>query len=208
MTEEETNLPWAQTDGAAYLWAMATGFGFLLILAGSLWLAPAGSDEPGLLFGVRALVLFLGLISLVWFDVRQFRLPNTLTLALAVAGLLFSAFWGKPEFASALCAGFIGYGLIWGLNWLFRRIWQRDGVGMGDAKLLAVGGIWLGLLSLAPLLMLASGIGILQLLFSRIILASTSEEAVQNAPVPFGFALAIAIWVLFSFRDLLMHILY
>ena len=42
-----------------------------------------------------------------------------------------------------------------GLAWGYRRLRGREGLGLGDAKLLAAGGAWLGWTQLAPVVLIA-----------------------------------------------------
>lgn len=95
------------------------------------------------LFFVAGVALYVGLAAVI--DIRQHRVPNYLTVPAALAGLAFHCFapggWGL----GVSLAGFaVGFGLLL-LPWLF------GGGGMGDVKLLAALGAWLG-----PMLMLVA----------------------------------------------------
>ena len=73
---------------------------------------------------------------------------------------------------------------------LYRRLRGRDGLGLGDAKLLAAAGAWLGLASLPWVVLAAALLGlVLALLRAGPLRAETA--------VPFGPPLALAFWVMF-----------
>lgn len=111
---------------------------------------------------VRA-ALILVLVYLSYIDFRSFRLPDVITLPLIVLGLFFNGFF-QIRFVNierALWGAILGYGALWILNTLYRLIKKQDGIGMGDAKLLAALGSWLGWSVLPKLLLIASFAGII-----------------------------------------------
>ncbi|MBI86209.1 MAG: hypothetical protein CMJ81_23680 [Planctomycetaceae bacterium] len=71
-------------------------------------------------------------------DIRLHRIPNYLTVPAAVFGLLFHTFFeGRWGILLSLAGLAVGFGLLL-LPWLL------GGSGMGDVKLLAALGAWLG----------------------------------------------------------------
>ena len=127
------------------------------------------------------------LLALAWIDAETFLLPDVLTLPLLLAGLA-AALWQGTALDAALgaAAGFFGLTLV-GL--IYRRLRGHDGLGGGDAKLLAAGGAWLGLAALPGVLVLAATLGIL------FALAARRRELSAKLAVPFGPPLAAAIWL-------------
>lgn len=95
-------------------------------------------------------LLFLGVLFLVWLSVIDLKLrllPDELTIALAVTGVLFRyAAWPYcgPWFDAALgcVAGFGALGLV---RAVANRIYGFETMGLGDIKLMGAAGIWLGL---------------------------------------------------------------
>ena len=155
----------------------------LAALVVAAWAAWADPD------GVWAnCVLGWGLLALAWIDWKHLRLPDVLTLPLIPTGLAV-AWWADPEVAADhAAAAALGYLLFRGIAWAYMRLRNRDGLGQGDAKLLAVAGAWVGMAGLPPVLLGGALVGIgLALLQSR----PTS----QGTRVPFGPALALAAWV-------------
>jgi leader peptidase (prepilin peptidase)/N-methyltransferase len=131
------------------------------------------------------------LLTLAWIDAETFLLPDALTLTLVLAGLA-EAWWLDPsdvfDRAEAAASGAI---CLYALAYVYRRLRGRDGLGRGDAKLLAAGGAWVGLAAL-PWAMIAGAMlalgwaGVLRL---RGIALSGSTK------IPFGPFLATGIWL-------------
>ena len=103
-------------------------------------------------------VILIGvLLYLAYVDFRTFRLPNSITLPLIIAGLGLSAFtsWGFTNAQSALIGAGLGYAVLWLPNYVYCLVRKQNGIGMGDAKLLAALGAWLGWSSLPGILLIA-----------------------------------------------------
>ena len=83
--------------------------------------------------------LILALVYLAYIDLRTFRLPDAITLPLILSGLLFNGFSaeGLVPFQESVIGALLGYTSLWLLNSLYRLTKKQDGIGMGDAKLLA-----------------------------------------------------------------------
>jgi leader peptidase (prepilin peptidase)/N-methyltransferase len=107
------------------------------------------------------LIFVLGYLA--YFDVRTFRLPDVITLPLTLTGLLFNGLskQGFVSFQDSIIGAFLGYAGLWLLNALYRALKKQDGIGMGDAKLLAALGAWLGWLALPNILLVASLTGLI-----------------------------------------------
>ncbi len=135
------------------------------------------------------------LVAAAVIDARTRRLPDVLTLPLIVLGLLAAWALGLPLWLHGLGAA-LGYLLMAGLELGYRRIRGRDGLGRGDAKLLAAGGAWCGALGLAPVLLIASASGLLFVLILRVAGRAMSAEAA----IAFGPFLAFGIALVWSFQ--------
>jgi len=84
-------------------------------------------------------------------DLRSHRLPDWVTLSLIGAGLILSfATSGWADLWIHALAAAAGYFVFWGIGEFYFRSTETDGLGLGDAKLLAAAGAWLGPLLLAP----------------------------------------------------------
>ena len=133
--------------------------------------------------------LILVLLYLAYFDLRTFRLPDIITLPLIFAGLLFNSLsnQGFASFQDSIIGAILGYTGLWLLNALYRALKKQNGIGMGDAKLLAALGAWLGWQPLPGTLLIASLTG---LIGGSIWLVWNKQN--HRAAFPFGPFLAIA----------------
>ncbi|MEN9294362.1 MAG: prepilin peptidase [Burkholderiaceae bacterium] len=100
---------------------------------------------------IACLLLVLSLI-----DWRTFLLPDWGTFSLMGVGFLLNFFHIYPYGWQESVLGLLcGYGLIWLANFIYRYIKGQDGMGMGDAKLLAGLGACYGI-SLLPIILLGA----------------------------------------------------
>ncbi len=174
----------------------------LIYAAGLLFDTGYPLSEP--FWSVGSLVLSAACLALIWFDLREFRLPNVITLAMAVSGLLFT-FVGREQTGLASVAihsisALVAYLGILGLAYASEKWLGRQGIGLGDGKLLAAIACWMGPLALPPVLLIASGAGILL----SVLLQSTAlgRKLPPGGYVPFGPALCFAAWIVWNLSDL------
>jgi len=148
------------------------------------------------LFGwnLSALVAALYLWTLIVLGAIDFEtgyLPDALTLPLIALGLLVNAIGSIGGFASrpeAFIGAIAGYGSFWLIAFYYERIRGREGLGMGDAKLLAALGAWCGWPALAPIVLIAS-VGALGFVGFAAIRGKNVEA---DTLIRFGPALALA----------------
>jgi leader peptidase (prepilin peptidase)/N-methyltransferase len=100
---------------------------------------------------VRALAVYgadfalcMGLVSAAFIDAEHMYLPDSITFGGVILGIATATLRGLPITHSLLGAavGFLGVWLPF--NFLYKRVLGRTGMGMGDAKLLALAGAWFG----------------------------------------------------------------
>ena len=129
------------------------------------------------------------LLYLAYYDLHTFRLPDVITLPLILLGLLFNSLSNQSfiSFQDAIIGAILGYSCLWLLNLLYRTVKKQDGIGMGDAKLLAALGAWLGWFVLPSILLIASLTG----LIGGIIWLQWNKQDHRSA-FPFGPFLVIA----------------
>ena len=129
------------------------------------------------------------LLYLAYFDLRTFRLPDIITLPLIFTGLVLNGLsnQGFSSFQDSVIGAILGYTGLWLLNSLYRALKKQNGIGMGDAKLLAALGSWLGWQPLPSILLIASLTG----LIGGLIWLGWNKQN-HRAAFPFGPFLAIA----------------
>jgi leader peptidase (prepilin peptidase)/N-methyltransferase len=140
-------------------------------------------------------VLGWALLALALIDRRAFLLPDALTLPLLALGLLATAALDPealPEHLVGAMLGWLGFTLVAAG---YRALRGREGLGGGDAKLLAAGGAWLGWPALPAIMFGAAFLGLAEVMARR--LAGAGHRAHQ--PIAFGTWLAAAIWLLWLF---------
>lgn len=117
-------------------------------LGGILWGASAVT--------MTALVLFWGLFVLAVIDLRAGLLPDRITLTLLWCGLLANSFHLWVPLHEAVWGAALGYMALRMVNWSYRLLRRREGIGGGDMKLFAALGAYFGWQALLPIVLLAS----------------------------------------------------
>jgi leader peptidase (prepilin peptidase) / N-methyltransferase len=135
-------------------------------------------------------LVYLASAWLAWIDLRRGIIPDWLNLAIAVIGLARAVL--LDGWASALSAGCEGI-VIGAIVWLLRRLYftfrKFQGLGLGDVKLLAASGIWVGVAGVPIQLLIASvtalaAAGVMQL---------AGRTMTRLTPLPFGPFLALGL---------------
>lgn len=140
--------------------------------------------------GVGA-VLGWGLVLLACVDVLAFRLPNLVTLPLVPAGLAWGLHGGEPPMADRLIGAAAGWLVLTVVGWIFARLRGREGLGAGDAKLLAAAGAWLGWRALPSVVLIGCAAGFV---WVALAVPLRGKQALSE-PLPFGLPLCLGIWV-------------
>lgn len=144
--------------------------------------------EPITLLFSLALIGFL--IALSWTDIKSYRLPDKLTFPLMGLGLI-EGFISNilPERLIGLA---LGYLVFVGIEYGFKALRSKDGLGRGDAKLLATGGAWCGWMGLPFIVLIASGFGLLATLMPSV------RKSAESGRIPFGPFLALGIFMVWA----------
>jgi len=148
-------------------------------------------------FGI---LLFIILLALSIIDVKSYLLPNFLTLPLIPAGIA-QGWVLTQDWKSGIIGAIIGYSTFVMIEHWFKRIRGKDGLGRGDAKLLAVGGAWCGWAALPHIVLVGSCTGLLFVLYTRIKPAKHKNDAL-NEHIPFGPFLALAIFSVWLYAQI------
>jgi leader peptidase (prepilin peptidase)/N-methyltransferase len=139
------------------------------------------------------------LLALSWIDWRHMILPDVLTLPLVLAGLGVALLLDPDDILDHAVGAVLGYLLFRAVAWAYRRLRGRDGLGEGDAKLLAAAGAWVTWLGLAEVMLIAAVTGLVIALAG----ALRDQKLDAQMAIPFGPCLAFATWVVWLYGPLL-----
>lgn len=131
------------------------------------------------------------LVMLVSTDFAAFLLPDALTLPLATAGLVLASPEQLRDAVAGVAAGGLGfYAVARG----YRLLRGRDGLGLGDVKLLAASGAWVGWQGLASVMAVAALSGLAWTVARR--------RVSLEARMPFGPFLCLGLWLTWTLGPL------
>ena len=152
------------------------------------------------------MMLSLSFLIIFFIDLKHFIIPNVLTFPMMIVGFfksfdpsLHSLF---PNYINSLIGGLFGYGVIWSIIYFYKQVRKKEGMGLGDAKLLAVVGFWFGWISIPFVLFCSS---ILALLWGVPDLIKKSKKLTSQ--IPFGPYIILASILFFVSKQKLMLLL-
>ncbi len=116
---------------------------------------------------IKMCVFSAMLVALIFSDLEKRLLPDELTLGGTLVGFAFSPFVHVPDItgsailwlfgahvperwqsvAESLCGALLPALFLWGGGWIYELVRHREGLGLGDVKLIAMVGSFLGLRS-------------------------------------------------------------
>lgn len=140
---------------------------------------------------VSALWACLGvvLVAITEIDARTFLVPDVLAATVALLAVAAACFLPDPEaeILMRVLGGALASGVLAIVAGAFFLLKGHEGLGMGDVKLAAAGGLWASLQHSAEMLLIAAVLGI------AIALVQGGGRVNRTARVPFAPALALAI---------------
>lgn len=161
--------------------------------------APFALQEGFELEGVLlSSVLALTLAALSAIDLDIYRLPDALTLPLTALGVAATPLVMEASLWWQAASALLGFAVLAGVAFAYAKLRGRPGLGLGDAKLLAAAGAWLGMQALPSVLLLACGSALLGLLIRGWRTGSLSA----TSRVPFGPFLAFGTWLVWLYGPL------
>lgn len=141
--------------------------------------------------GVASTFLVASLLVLAWIDAETMVLPDRLTIPLTVAGLLINWHGVLVPAHDALIGAIVGFLLPWVNLKGYALITKTDGLGLGDVKLFAALGAWLGWLALPGVFFVALAVQC-TLALGLYAIGFQSRTSIWKTPLPFGPAIAFA----------------
>lgn len=139
---------------------------------------------------IFALILLALLISIAIIDHKTQRIPDLLNLALAIAGLAMAAFTPWLELEYSVYGGLTGFGLTFLTRAGYRWFKGFHGLGLGDVKMAAAGGFWVGIQNVPAMLFIAATSGLVIVLITGLI---KKDSLTKISRIAFGPWLAIGI---------------
>jgi leader peptidase (prepilin peptidase)/N-methyltransferase len=167
----------------------------LAALAVAVW---AGFYTSGWVLAVSCVLGWM-LLLLAVIDWRVQLLPDVLTLPLLIIGFAVSLFIAPQSLRDHAIGAVAGFVLLALAAWAYHRLRKREGLGLGDAKLLAALGAWVAWQGLPTILLLGSMLG-LAFALAR---AATGGGLKLSDRLPFGVFLAAAGWLVWLYGPLL-----
>ena len=131
------------------------------------------------------------LLALGWIDWNTYLLPDLLTLPLLLAGLFLTLLMDPEVLTDHSLAACLAYLSLAAIALAYRRLRGREGLGGGDAKLLAAAGAWCGLAALPFIILGSAVIGLLALGG----MAVAGRGVTGTTKLPFGPCIALAFWL-------------
>ena len=153
---------------------------------------------------ISTLFLTFVVVAITISDVRHFIIPDMLSLPAIPAGVL--AFWfasgggGLQAVMMSVLGALLGGASLYAIKAGYERVRHVEGLGLGDVKLFAAGGAWLGPGGLAVTLLLASLAALIAVVFAMAI--KGRGGITRMTPLPFGAFIAPAIWLVWMYHQM------
>lgn len=139
-------------------------------------------------------VFLLGLGYIAWWDFHAFRIPDHATIPLALLGVVRLMLGDDIQTGVHLIAALLGAAVFLFLRYIYQRIRGREGLGLGDVKLVAVGGLWVGS-QLALAVAIGAGLALAVRSLEIVLTRKTADE-----PIPLGVFLSLGLAATTVFR--------
>jgi leader peptidase (prepilin peptidase)/N-methyltransferase len=149
---------------------------------------------------VASCLLGWTLLGLAMIDHRHFLLPDVLTLPLIPAGLAVAYAIEPALLPGHILGALAGFAAFAAIAFVYRRLRRREGLGLGDAKLLAAAGAWLGWQALPGLVVIAA-VCALAIALARTV---AGDALSATTKIAFGSYLALAFWLVWLLGPLIL----
>jgi leader peptidase (prepilin peptidase)/N-methyltransferase len=163
-------------------------------IAVALW---AGLETSGWIL-VASCVLGWTLLLLAVIDWRTQLLPDAVTLPLLAFGLLAAVALNPETWLDRVIGAAAGFAALAFLAMAYARLRGREGLGLGDAKLLAALGAWVSWQGLPTVILWGSVLG----LVFALVRAGAGKGLRLSDRLPFGVFLAAGGWLVWLYGPL------
>ena len=153
------------------------------------------------------LILSIFFIIIFFIDLKHFIIPNELTFPLMIIGFIksFDPNLNQtifPNYINSLIGGLVGYSIIWLIIFIYKKIRNKEGMGLGDAKLLAVVGFWFGWVSIPFVIFISSAVALILVIPSIL-----NKSRKMSSEIPFGPYIIIGCILYVSFSNQIKSLL-
>ena len=172
---------------------LITGLGFLLIFL----------NYHNHLASILLSILLLMYVMIFFIDLKHFIIPDSLNF-----GIMFLAFAKNflpnlnlvftQNMIHSVIGGIAGYLSIWIIIYLYKTFKKIEGMGLGDAKLMAGIGLLFGWQSIPFVLFVAAVLGLLLVMPSLV-----EKKKTLKSTIPFGPYIITAGIIYFLYGDIL-----
>ena len=157
-------------------------------------------------FGISLTTLLFFILSICFviiffIDLKHFIIPNELTYPLMIIGLLksfdpnlYTSLF--PNLVNSLIGGLFGYVIIWLIIFIYKKLRNKEGMGLGDAKLLSAIGFWFGWASIPFIIFFSSVIALLSVVPDII-----KNKKNLSSQIPFGPHIIIGCLMFLVFNE-------
>ena len=154
------------------------------------------------------LILSIFFIIIFFIDLKHFIIPNVLTFPLMGIGFLksFDPNLNQtifPNYINSLIGGLFGYSIIWLIIFFYKKVRKKDGMGLGDAKLMAVIGFWFGWISIPFTIFISSTVALVIVIPSLI-----NQSRKMSSEIPFGPYIIIGCILYVTFANQIKYLLF
>ncbi len=148
--------------------------------------------------------IFLSLIiAIIFIDIDFKIIPDELNLIGFISGIIFSFFRNDFSFVDAVLGSIVGAGFLFLTGYLYMKLRKIEGLGMGDVKMMAFVGAYLGLFGSLFTIFFGSLLGAVV----GITLSLLKEGKYQGTlEIPFGPFLGISAIIYMFFGDYIKQI--
>ena len=107
-----------------------------------------------------------------------------------------------PDYINSLIGGVAGYLIIWFIIFVYKKIKNKEGMGLGDAKLLSALGFWFGWICIPFILFFSSFVALAIAIPSLL-----KKSKTMASQIPFGPYLVLAcVMYLFLFKQIIIFL--
>ena len=154
------------------------------------------------------IILTIFFIIIFFIDLKHYIIPNELTFPLMLIGFIksFDPNLNQslfPNYINSLIGGFFGYSIIWSIIFFYKTLRKKEGMGLGDAKLIAVVGFWFGWFSIPFVIFISSMVA---LIFSIPSLINKTKD--MSTQIPFGPFIIIGCLIYVTFANQIKNLFF